>query len=581
MSLFDSASLCITPNGYKEDKLYSIKPTDGSGDLVVTRATTATRVNSDGLIEVTPYNLLQRSEEFNNAIWVKSASAITANATTAPNGTLTAEKIIEESVTSQHRIDQTPSTSIGTYTFSVFAKKAERDSVWLRIGLSGAYFDLTNGTISGMSGVTASIENVGNGWYKCIIVRTTTAENEIARINLAIGTNGTYLGNGTSGLFIWGAQLVTGTSAKEYFPTTDRLDVPRLDYTNSSCPSILVEPQRTNLILRSQEFDNASWTKPGVNVTANNTISPTGLTDAELLTTSASGINGVYQFISTGSGTFSFSVFAKKGNNNYFALNVQADSSNNCTAVFDLSDGTLGEYQTEGSTAYISHKIESYGNGWYRCTIVFSTTSSIPYFFPMFAPLKTGNTFTSSGEVNGNTSGKTLYLFGAQLEVGSYATSYVPTVASSVTRNADQIFKTGISSLIGQTEGTIFMDFIAQQTTGLNQSHIWIGSSGNEIGIYGGAQLIFYSSGGVSINAGSYTTGERYKIAFAYKNNDYVVYINGVLKGVDTSASVPTTSNLSINSYFDGSEIQKKQINSAMLFKTRLSNTELAQLTTI
>ena len=71
MSLFDSASLVVTPNGIKEDKLYSIKPTDGSGDLVVTRATTATRVNSDGLIEVTPYNLFTYSEQFDNASWVK------------------------------------------------------------------------------------------------------------------------------------------------------------------------------------------------------------------------------------------------------------------------------------------------------------------------------------------------------------------------------------------------------------------------------------------------------------------------------------------------------------------------------
>lgn len=82
--IYEQASLVVTTNGYKEDKLYSVFPKDGSGDLTVTRATTATRVNSAGLIEVTPYNLLTYSEQFNNAIWVKERITITANAATAP-----------------------------------------------------------------------------------------------------------------------------------------------------------------------------------------------------------------------------------------------------------------------------------------------------------------------------------------------------------------------------------------------------------------------------------------------------------------------------------------------------------------
>jgi len=97
MSLFDSASLCITPNAYKEDKLYSIKPTDGSGDLVVTRATTATRVNSAGLIEQVPYNLFQYSQNLADASWGTFAASgtitRTANYATAPNGTMTATRI--------------------------------------------------------------------------------------------------------------------------------------------------------------------------------------------------------------------------------------------------------------------------------------------------------------------------------------------------------------------------------------------------------------------------------------------------------------------------------------------------------
>jgi hypothetical protein len=241
MSLFESASLVVTPNGTKALKLYAIKPTDGSGDLTVVRATTATRVNSSGLIEsvannvprldylnstcpsilVEPQrtNLVLRSEEF-NLIWSQLNVTITANVTTAPDGTSTADKLVENATNNQHRIDQTTTSAIGTNTFSVFAKKSERDSIWLRVGTSGAYFDLTNGTVSGATGVTTSIVNYGNGWYKCSIVRTSTVANEIVRINSAIGINGTYLGDGTSGLFIWGAQLEAGSYPTSYIPTT-------------------------------------------------------------------------------------------------------------------------------------------------------------------------------------------------------------------------------------------------------------------------------------------------------------------------------------------------------------------------
>jgi hypothetical protein len=119
MSLFDSASLVVTPNGYKEDKLYSIKPTDGSGDLVVTRATIATRVNSAGLVELVPYNLVTYSEQFDNADWSVQDATITPNSTTAPNGTLTADTFTRTANTGFLYSTNPLSLNTGSYSISV------------------------------------------------------------------------------------------------------------------------------------------------------------------------------------------------------------------------------------------------------------------------------------------------------------------------------------------------------------------------------------------------------------------------------------------------------------------------------
>ena len=137
MSLLDTASLLLTPNAYKEGKLYSVIPSDGSGDFTFTRATTATRVNSDGLVELVPYNLLQRSEEFDNVAWNKSRATITANATTAPDGTITADTFTGNGASGIHIVFcQTDLIGVGN-TISVYAKKNTND--FLQI-----YTDLVN-----------------------------------------------------------------------------------------------------------------------------------------------------------------------------------------------------------------------------------------------------------------------------------------------------------------------------------------------------------------------------------------------------------------------------------------------------
>jgi hypothetical protein len=173
--------------------------------------------------------------------------------------------------------------------------------------------------------------------------------------------------------------------------------------------------------------------------------------------------------------------------------------------------------------------------------------------------------------------------------MGNYATSYIKTTSASATRIADACSKTGISSLIGQTEGTLFVDaYITGKstTTGSLLLATEKVSSGAIIRIsYTNADVLTFAVySGVSfqciINAGAYNVGDRVKVAGAYKNNDFIMYVNGIQKGIDTSGSVPTTDKININDSIYG-DTNGSQINQAILFPTRLTNSELALITTI
>ena len=596
MSLFDSASLVVTPNGYKEDKLYSIKPTDGSGDLVVTRATTATRVNSEGLIEQVPYNFLQQSQTFDDAAWNKLVDGqviITANSTIAPDGTNTADKIIPSAISGFHCVQQQITLSNTTASVSIYAKASENSFLQIFDALTTDYvnFNLTTGTVGSSDEYVGNIENVGNGWYRCIATKAFPSGNLNVRFSVVTSSTATrgqsFTGNGTSGLFIWGAQLVSGISAKEYFPTTDRLNVPRLDYTNSSCPSILVEPQRTNVLLRSEEYDNASWIKINTTISANVVNSPNGTQSADkVIEDSANGQKYILQqYITAATGFYTFSSYIKADGRNFVRYGM-TDGISDAYVDVNLTTKATANLTTGGAWSGGSVSVTDAANGFLRISFTASKGAGASIFPIIFLC----NTLGNSSYLGNGTSG--VYLWGAQLEAGSYPTSYIPTVASSVTRNADVISKTGISDLIGQTEGTIFVDvilgnenaemyLILQNILGnVIEDSIYIQRNTNELKFVGwdGYDLNW------NISGGSFITGQRVKIAAAYKANDIVLYVNGTQIGADSVASIPPTTSLALGyfPYTPSSEAERaKNIKSVSIWKERLSNETLAQLTTI
>jgi hypothetical protein len=571
MALFDDASLVVTPNGYKEGTLYSIKPTSGAGDMTVVRATTATRVNSAGLIELVPYNLLTYSEQFNNADWSVQDATITANTTTAPNGTLTADTFTRTASTGFLYSTNPLSLNTGSYSHSFYAKANTISSFRLDLVTAGfsqgvtCVFDLSNGTAGtpilygSASSFVATIENVGNGWYRCSLSGSIISGNYYAE--LAITTTGS--------IFIWGAQLNEGT-IKDYLRTETRLNIPRLDYSNGTCPSILVEPQRSNELSYSQQFDNVLWLKLNASVTANDTISPSGIQDADkIVENTANDEHTIYRAIVGTSKTLSF--YAKAAGRNWVAVL----SNNGDYTFFNIANGTLGTIAATSTAT-----IEDAENGWYRCT-VYNT-------HPTFGAVINLATANGTTVYTGNgTSG--IYLWGAQLEVGSYPTSYIPTTSAAVTRNADVISKTGISSLIGQTEGTLFIDlyrdnlaspfvFMIANSTGLNAylNSIYMFQQANGTivndGFISGTLQFSFSTSGLSVG--------RHKLAIAYKQNDFVWYIDGSQVATDTSGNVPTFSAFEINGA-DISSNSNVKTNSVVLWKTRLTNSELISLTTL
>ncbi len=557
--LLNSASLVMIPSGYKEDVVYSQIPTDGSGDMAFTRASNGTRINSAGLVEVCPWNMLQQSETFDNAYWNLYQATITSNTTTAPNGTTTADTLNSGSGFSGVVYTSAIFSAGDILTLSIYAK-ANTSSI-LQLGTTdgtdrSANFNLSTGVVVSSVGVTASIESVGNGWYRCSVSRTMLNPANFFVVE----------GTGSLSLFIWGAQTNVGVSAKPYFPTTDRLNVPRLTYQNGGggCPSLLLEKQSTNLVVQSN--DMTQWVNGAGTMTKNATTSPDGTNNA--LSFDNSG--DCSTFASASNGVYSWSLFVKQGTSATASIDMSDGTTGDVITTFTFSTKTFSGTSAGGSWTSPSTSYIDLGNGWYRITLIATKN----------AGSSIGHKIIASG------SGYT-YVYGAQLEASSYPTSYIPTTSASATRVADVCSKTGISSLIGQTQGTIFYQIQRNNTDNDARLQISDGTTNNWLFVSiesGLVPRLYCNVGGVNQFSvyGSSVDNGFHKVALAYKNNDFKVYIDGVASITQTSGSVPTCSQLSVANTSPSNDIQSpSKIGQVILFPTRLTNAELASLTTL
>jgi hypothetical protein len=355
--------------------------------------------------------------------------------------------------------------------------------------------------------------------------------------------------------------------------------VPRLDYTDSTCPKLLLEPQRTNKQTESENINATDYSQNvEITISSNAGTAPDGATTADkIVPTAVSNYHAIRTGKATPNGYDIISCFVKASGYNYVQLASWADPGNYVN--FDLTDGTLGTVAT--ATVY---GIQSYGNGWYRiwANVQASGTGLVGIQVVTSKTAEWAQSFSGNG-----TDG--VLVWGVQIEAATYPTSYVKTEAAAVTRLADAVSKSSISTLIGSATGSVFFDVdevrqegaadidlltLENQTNGALGAYVILFRSNGNIRLYampGTNQLVLKSGNNL---------GQRLKIAFAYSSGDFVFYVNGVQ--TYSSSSIGTADGLSkigINS--NVGKQGKATFNQVLVFKTRLSNAQLAELTTL
>ena len=596
MSFFDDASLAFLPSGAagKDGKAYSIKPTDGTGDFTFSRGSNlaATRVGADGLIEKGRENLLLQSNQFDTTWVIDTSTASITSGQADKDGGTDAWSLVAKAVNGHHRIIQTFTGAANSInTFSVFAKANGYN--FLRIVENAstgdfATFDLSNGSVANTTGIanTATIEAVGSaGWYRCSIAFDCGATTRFDIYTMETSGTTSFVGDGVSGAYIMNAQVEQGLAATDYIEsgaTTGKAglleDEPRFDYSGgATCPSLLLEPSRTQLVNSSEYLGTL------VGVTASYVESPEGLNNATRLTenTATSQHYSPIRVSGIVSGqTYAISFYIRKGTYNNLQVYTQS-SIMSCTASITFSTETISVAGAVAGSPFMN----SVGNGWYRCGWVGTALAS--GVMDIYATVVNLNSTVGDG------TSYTDY-YGFQVEDNgagggtTYPTSYIPNHSGgSVTRGVDACVKTGISSLIGQTEGTLFAvmkktDILAaeggvrldNETTNTRISINFAPSTATTTRL----NLFASKDGVLGAYNDSYITPlqNTTKVAVGYAENNLAFYANGVQ--VYTDNSFPTYTSDNLTRLVSASNLEIEQI---LVFPTRLTDAELAELTTL
>jgi hypothetical protein len=498
MSLLKKANIITTPTAYSEGKLHSVKPEIALGPELVTNGDFAT----DGIPSTTSWSLGWYSQTSNVLI---------------SGGKLTLTNSASESNSLAYATDGVSSLNVVTInkTYKLQYRVIENNGV-----TSFKYYSAAGSFIVAPTdlGVTHTIY-IKNTVNQIFLFQNATTNSSISIDNVSVKEDISAdfdFTRGSTATRVNEAGLIESVAA----------NLPRINYENG-IGHLLLEPQRTNLVTYSEQFDNAAWGKTEMTVVANNATSPDGYTNADKLIPSTNASNHYLVKSSNLSGVGSMSVYAKADGYNQLIL---LNSSGNVN--FNLSSGTI----SSGSNG----TIVSVGNGWYRCSV--SQTFSNGTIYISCGSSTAASFFNGAGD---GTSGVLLY--GATLEAGSYSTSYIPTTSSATTRLAETCNNAGNSDIIPSDEGVLYAEIAALADDGTYR--ILSLSNGTSVErIY-----IQYTNASNTISAvvkkGSVTQAnisfvltdetDFSKVAFKYKENDFALWIDGMQVGTDTSGITP------------------------------------------
>jgi len=330
-------------------------------------------------------------------------------------------------------------------------------------------------------------------------------------------------------------------------------NVPRLDYSDGGCPVLLTEPQSTNLLPYSEDFSNAAWVKTGLAVNSNQIISPDGTLNADEVNITAANAHYLFDSISVSALTnYTFTFYVKKG-----------------TAT-DASYSILNETNFTNIVNTTSYFNEISDTNWTRISVEFTTPSGATSI--RVYPLRDGS---STG---------TIYIFGAQLEAGSYPSSYIKTEGSAVTRNADQVFGAGDAATFNDSEGVLMAEISALNNTVSTYNSIGLGSGSSDnrmgLGFEAPSNIYVYKRSGAGwLPFKTVDITSLNKVALSYNTNDNHFWLNGFKIASNTTiGDVGQPTELEFEASYGGEDFYGKT-SQIQYFNTVLTDSELETLT--
>ena len=502
-----------------------------SADMDVTRETAATRVDENGLVN---YAEVIGGEEVTNGDFATDTDWTKGTGWTIASGVASSDG----SVSGNSYLINSSSTAIVGKTYKV-------------------EFTISNyiqGNVRVRAGQYASDFVTANGNYTQYMIAVST---ETCRVQ----AQSNFIGS------------IDNVSVKE----VTRDNVPRIDYTGGGCPHILAEPQRTNLFEYSESFNNIQWSRSSVTVVDNSSQSPDGTNNASLLYPSSSGdFRYMHNSTTASSSIYTMSAFVKASGKNvvWFYIN---SSSQNGFIYYNLSDQTT--QVVAGSVGTPTGTIISYGNDWYKISFTTGTAFTLGSGSGIGVSDVKGNSAVTANGTDG------VLVWGLQLEEGSYATSYIPTSGSTVTRNQDIFTRDGIGSLINSTEGVLFAEIAALANDVTNRSIcLSDGTSVNRILFrYEGSNIIraFVLSGGTIYVNFTFTHNNinNLKFAIKWKVNDFAFWVNGNEVLTDASGNAPIGLNRLALDNGSGTQDFYGKVKQLQVYDTALTDEQLLQLT--